>query len=82
MTKNDLLYWVNLLAKPVLTALLGLILLINPDSVSTLIAKGWMDSGAYRRRYGLWHPGAYRAGPGETVLLGSGKPGLRYFPAG
>ena len=40
MTKKDLLYWVNLLAKPVLTALLGLVLLLNPDSVSTMIAKG------------------------------------------
>ena len=44
MKKNDILDWLKLLATPALLVVLGLILLIHPDSASALAAQilGWM----------------------------------------
>ena len=43
MKKNDILSWLKLIATPVLLMVLGLILLIHPDSASVLAAQilGW-----------------------------------------
>lgn len=40
MRRNDIAIWVNLLAKPVLLTILGLVLLLKPDSASAFIATG------------------------------------------
>lgn len=44
MKKNDILSWLKLIATPVLLIVLGLILLIHPDSASVLAAQilGWV----------------------------------------
>ena len=44
MKKSDILGWVKLLLTPVLLVLLGLILLLSPDSATTLVAQviGWV----------------------------------------
>ena len=44
MKKEAVMKYVNLLGIPVLTAVLGLILLLNPDSATALIARiiGWL----------------------------------------
>jgi uncharacterized membrane protein HdeD (DUF308 family) len=44
MKKEDILAYVRLLAVPVLTVLLGLILLFSPDTASALVGKilGWV----------------------------------------
>lgn len=44
MNKNEMLYWLKRLAAPVLTAVLGLILVCNPDSAASLIVRilGWV----------------------------------------
>lgn len=44
MKKNDILSWTRLLLAPVLVILLGLLLLVNPDSASALISRllGWL----------------------------------------
>lgn len=44
MKQNDILYWLKRLAAPALTAVLGVILICNPDSASSLIVRilGWV----------------------------------------